>query len=133
MPAATARTWLTPPALPSTSPEAMVCTESTISNLGSHLLDVAQHGRQVALRGQIDVRVQRAHPVRAQPHLGRRLLTADDQHRTLPAAAHSLAADSSSVDLPTPGSPASSTTAPGVSPPPSTRSSSATPLACGLT
>jgi hypothetical protein len=32
------------------------------------------------------------------------------------------------VDLPTPGSPASSTTEPGTSPPPSTRSSSATPV-----
>ncbi len=35
---------------------------------------------------------------------------------------------SSSVDLPTPGSPASRTTAPGTSPPPSTRSSSPTPV-----
>ena len=32
------------------------------------------------------------------------------------------------MDLPTPGSPASSTTAPGTSPPPSTRSSSSTPV-----
>ena len=32
------------------------------------------------------------------------------------------------MDLPTPGSPASSTTEPGTSPPPSTRSSSSTPV-----
>src|SRR5688500_2265933 len=38
------------------------------------------------------------------------------------------AASSSSVDLPMPGSPASSTTAPGTRPPPSTRSSSPTPV-----
>ncbi len=38
------------------------------------------------------------------------------------------ATSSSSVDLPTPGSPASSTAAPGTMPPPSTRSSSGTPL-----
>ena len=38
------------------------------------------------------------------------------------------ATSSSSVDLPTPGSPASSTAAPGTTPPPSTRSSSGTPL-----
>src|SRR5690606_18079134 len=36
---------------------------------------------------------------------------------------------SRSVDLPTPGSPAMRITAPGTSPPPSTRSSSATPVA----
>src|SRR5581483_6886258 len=38
------------------------------------------------------------------------------------------ATSSSRVDLPTPGSPARRITAPGTSPPPSTRSSSATPL-----
>lgn len=38
------------------------------------------------------------------------------------------ATSSSSVDLPTPGSPATSTTAPGTRPPPSTRSSSGTPV-----
>lgn len=38
------------------------------------------------------------------------------------------ATSSSRVDLPTPGSPASSTTAPGTRPPPSTRSSSGTPV-----
>ena len=42
-----------------------------------------------------------------------------------PERAHLAATSSSSVDLPTPGSPASSTTAPGTTPSPSTRSSSA--------
>ena len=32
--AATARTWLTPPAVPSTAADAIVCTESTISSRG---------------------------------------------------------------------------------------------------
>ncbi len=41
---------------------------------------------------------------------------------------------SSNVDLPTPGSPASSVTDPGTTPPPSTRSSSSMPVArCWLT
>ena len=107
----------------------MVCTESTISSRGRDRVDVAQHRRQVGLGRQVECRVQRAHPVGPQPHLRRGLLAGDDQARgPLPAAAQALAADSSRVDLPTPGSPASSTTAPGTSPPPSTRSSSATPL-----
>ena len=42
--------------------------------------------------------------------------------------ANFLATSSSRVDLPTPGSPASSSTAPGIRPPPSTRSSSAMPV-----
>src|ERR1700742_3196822 len=45
-----------------------------------------------------------------------------------PDAAHWWATLSSSVDLPTPGSPASSITEPGTTPPPSTRSSSSTPV-----
>ena len=45
-----------------------------------------------------------------------------------PAPAQRAATSSSSVDLPTPGSPASSTTAPGVRPVPSTRSSSPIPV-----
>src|SRR5882757_3543927 len=49
-------------------------------------------------------------------------------YRTGAAAAAWDAAASSSVDLPTPGSPASRTTAPGTRPPPSTRSSSETPV-----
>src|SRR5690625_7607390 len=48
-----------------------------------------------------------------------------------PAEAHRCATSSSSVDLPTPGSPASSVTEPGTTPPPSTRSSSVTPVGCG--
>src|SRR5438270_8970591 len=45
-----------------------------------------------------------------------------------PGPAHAAATSSSSVDLPTPGSPATRMTAPGTRPPPSTRSSSPTPL-----
>src|SRR5690625_4125942 len=46
----------------------------------------------------------------------------------MPERAVLAATSSRSVDLPTPGSPASSTTAPGTNPPPSTRSNSPTPV-----
>jgi len=45
-----------------------------------------------------------------------------------PARAHDAATSSSSVDLPTPGSPASRATAPGTRPSPSARSSSPMPV-----
>ena len=45
-----------------------------------------------------------------------------------PARAVRAATSSSKVDLPTPGSPASNTTAPATSPPPRTRSNSPTPV-----
>src|SRR6478672_6135508 len=45
-----------------------------------------------------------------------------------PVRANFAATSSSSVDFPTPGSPASRMTAPGTRPPPSTRSSSSTPV-----
>ena len=64
---------------------------------------------------------------RSRTWLGR--LLARDIERAVSSSPAALAAtSSSSVDLPTPGSPASSTTAPGTSPPPSTRSSSGTPV-----
>ncbi len=46
----------------------------------------------------------------------------------MPLVAAWAATSSSKVDLPTPGSPANSTTTPGTKPPPSTRSSSPTPV-----
>ena len=46
----------------------------------------------------------------------------------MPCLAVSAATVSSSVDLPTPGSPANKIAAPGTSPPPKTRSNSPTPL-----
>src|SRR6476660_8903926 len=50
-------------------------------------------------------------------------------YRTLwPVRANLAATSSSRVDLPTPGSPASRITAPGTTPPPSTRSSSPIPV-----
>ena len=58
-----------------------------------------------------------------------RTWAADSSPVTYSTRVAALAAtSSSSVDFPTPGSPASSTTAPGTSPPPSTRSSSDTPV-----
>ena len=68
-------------------------------------------------------------PVGSLPHLGRGLLPGDVEHDRPPAARPSAPAlSSSSVDLPTPGSPASRATVPGTRPPPSTRSSSPTPV-----
>ena len=130
--AATARTWLVPPAEPSTSAEAMVCTESTISSAGlacSTWPSTAPSSVSAAsskLSAKASMRAAR-----------RRTWEADSSpvmYRTLPAPVSlaclaALAATvSSRVDLPTPGSPASKITAPGTIPPPSTRSSSPTPL-----
>src|SRR5699024_2515156 len=53
--------------------------------------------------------------------------SADTYRVRRPDRAHLAAASSSSVDLPTPGSPASRSTPPGTTPPPSTRSNSAMP------
>ena len=106
----------------------MVCTESTIEDVGLHRLDVAEHGRQVGLGGEVEVVGEGADPLGPQPHLGRRLLAGDDQAAARRPSAILAAALSSSVDLPTPGSPASSTTEPGTSPPPRTRSSSGSPV-----
>ena len=105
----------------------MVWTESTTSSVGADLLDVAEHRTEVGLGGEVELVVDAAGPVGAQPHLGRGLL-AGDVERASPVRAVWAATSSSSVLLPTPGSPASRMAAPGTRPPPSTRSSSGTPL-----
>ena len=111
---------------PSTPPAQIVCTESMTSRSGRTRLHVAEHRRRSVSGGQEQVAADRAHPVGAQPHLGRGLLA---RRRAAPCpAGHSAAASSSRVDLPTPASPPSSTTAPGTSPPPSTWSSSSMPV-----
>ena len=123
----TARTCVTPPGAPSAVSVDMVCTESTTSSCGATASMWRDDRRQVGLGGQVQLVVHGAGALGAQPDLPRRLLAGDVEDRARsrrPCAATS----SSSVDLPTPGSPASSTTAPGTSPPPSTRSSSATPV-----
>ena len=46
---------------------------------------MTEDGSQVVLRSQVDVRVQRAHAVGAQPDLGGGFLATDDQDRALAA------------------------------------------------
>ena len=71
----------------------------------------------------------KAEPLGAQPHLLHRLLAGDVDARGGRRARAPPAACSSSVDLPMPGSPPTSSTEPRTKPPPVTRSSSAMPEA----
>ena len=70
----TARTWVTPPTTPSTSPAVIVCTESTTTRLGLHRLDVAQNRLHVGLGGQEDLVVRASGALGAHPDLTGRLL-----------------------------------------------------------
>ena len=92
------------------------------------LLDVGEHRAEVGLGGEEQLVVDAAGAVGAQPHLRRGLLAGDVEGARGGSRAVCAATSSSSVLLPTPGSPASRIAAPGTSPPPSTRSSSGTPL-----
>ena len=127
--AVTARTWVTPPATPSMPGDGDGLHRVDDEQAGLDRVEMAEDRFQVGLGGQEEPLVQRAEALGPQPHLADRLLAGDDQARaTRRRSAHCWATSSSSVDLPTPGSPASSTTAPGTMPPPSTRSSSPTPV-----
>ena len=75
----TSRTWLTPPGEPSASAVPIVCTESTTSSDGCDLLDVAEHGAQIGLGGEVELVGQGVGSAGPQPHLGRRLLAGDVQ------------------------------------------------------
>ena len=125
--AATSRTWLTPPAEPSISGLARVCTESTINSSGFKSLTCAS----AAERSVSAVRYSFSE--RASMRSARSLTCAADSspvtYNTVRGSgppATLAAASRSSVDLPTPGSPAIRMTAPGTSPPPRTRSNSVT-------
>ena len=126
--AATARICGTPPAAPSLASVEIVCTESTTSRPGctsSTWVSSAPRSFSAARN-----RPGWTLPVRSARS---RTWAVDSSPVTIsarspPRAAKRWATSSSSVDLPTPGSPASRTTEPGTSPPPSTRSSSATPV-----
>ena len=83
--AATSLTWVTPPGTPSTSAAPMVCTESTTSSLGADLLDVGEHRAEVGLGGEVELVVDAAGAVGAQPHLGGRLLAGDVEGAALVA------------------------------------------------
>src|SRR5882757_7204524 len=126
-PAETSRTWVTPPALPSASAVAMVCTESTMSSAGLTSSTCAM----IAPRSVSAARY-RCGTTASTRSARSRTWAVDSSPVTYstsaPVRASCEATSSSRVDLPTPGSPASSTTAPATRPPPSTRSSSGTPL-----
>ena len=77
--------------------------------------------------GEDPDRLGAAEPGRAERDLRRGLLARHEQ-RLPPARATAPSALRSSVDLPTPGSPPTSTSEAGTMPPPSTRSSSGTPV-----
>ena len=83
--AATSLTWVTPPGTPSMPAAPMVCTESTTSSVGTHLLDVGEHGAEVGLGGEEQLVVDAAGAVGAQPHLGGGLLAGDVERAALVA------------------------------------------------
>ena len=99
----TARVWVTPPGAPSASAVDMVWIESIDEQVRAQRVDVPEHGAEVGLGGQVQLVVHGAGALGAQPDLPRRLLAGHVQHA--PALAAFAATSSSSVDLPTPGSP----------------------------
>ena len=125
--AATSLTWVTPPGTPSMPDGADGLDGVDHQQRRADLLDVGEHGAEVGLGGEVELVVHAAGAVGAQPDLGGGLLAGDVERAVLMRAV-CAATSSSSVLLPTPGSPASRIAAPGTRPPPSTRSSSGTPL-----
>ncbi len=87
----TARTWVTPPVTPSASVVDMVCTESTTTSAGLHLVDVAERHLQIGFGGQVDLVVGAAGAFGPQPDLARRLLTGQIQRA--PAASRPAVGD----------------------------------------
>ena len=104
-----------------------VCTESTTQTSGCSALERRADEVEVGL-GEHAIGLGAAEPLGAQPHLRGRLLAGHEQHAVAVAREPRRAPSSVSVDLPTPGSPPSSTSEPGTSPPPSTRSNSGMPV-----
>ncbi len=125
--AATSFTWVTPPAAPSTSALEMVCTESRISRLGRTASIWPR-----TLPRSVSAAMKRSSATASMRSARSRTWAADSSPVTYrarcPVRAHVAAVSRSRVDLPTPGSPASSRTAPGTKPPPRTRSSSGMPV-----
>ena len=127
----TARTCVTPPVTPSASGRDMRLHRVHHHQGGLDRLDVAEHGRAGRIRRPGTARRGCSRCVRRAAGPGRRTPRPTRTARGAPVRAQRCATSSSSVDLPTPGSPASSVTEPGTSPPPSTRSSSSTPVGSG--
>ena len=120
----TARVCVTPPGPPSASAVDIVWMESTISRSGR------SSSRCPTMAPRSDSAARYSSSRNAAVRSARsRTCPADSSPVTYNTRVAAFAAtSSSSVDFPTPGSPASSTTAPGTRPPPSTRSSSDTPV-----
>ena len=122
---AASRTWATEPGAEPISDEKSVCTESITQTSGRSRSSVAQ-----TVSSSVSARISTfpAPPRRA----ARSFTCAVDSSPVTSKARRSFemaaSAESSSVDLPTPGSPPTSTSEAGTSPPPSTRSSSGTPV-----
>ena len=104
---ATAMTWVTPPARPSTSAEAMVWTESTTTSASRRRgVDVADERGEVGVVGEQQVRAGAADALRPQRDLLHRFLAGDVEDGALQRRATASATASSSVLLPDPGRPA---------------------------
>ena len=108
----------------------MVWIESMMTRRGRRALgqrcdDVFDRG----LGGELDRGAGETEPFGAQPHLRDRLFARDIDRALLALRASAAATWMSSVDLPMPGSPPSSSTEPRTKPPPVTRSNSAMPEA----
>ena len=126
---ATSRTCVEPPEMPSTSWETMVCAESTMASAGrSRSISPSTVARSV-------VEASSRFGVTASMRAARMRTCAwdssPDRYSTVRSGcrlATAPAVCSSRVDLPMPGSPATSVTDPGTMPPPRTRSNSPNPV-----
>ena len=90
--------------------------------------DLFENALDAGLGEQIERRIADAEPIAARLDLMLGFLARRVEHGADGRARSCAAACSSSVDLPMPGSPPSSTSEPGTMPPPSTRSNSPMPL-----
>ncbi len=122
----TARTWLGAPGTPSTASEWSVCTESTAQTRGSSAsMAASTDSRRVSASTRMGPQSTLRRSARPRTWAG-------DSSPVTSMAASGAGSDASAwstrVLLPIPGSPPISTSEPGTSPPPSTRSSSPMPV-----
>ena len=83
--AATSLTWVTPPGTPSVPGGADGLDRVDDQQLGADLLDVGEHGAEVGLGREVELVVDAAGAVGAQPDLGGRLLAGDVEGAALVA------------------------------------------------
>src|SRR5699024_8901287 len=116
-----------PARAPSTFSEAIVCTESRMKSPG--LIASSCPSTRPRSVSEARYRFLCNAPIRSARKRTCAALSSPEIYSTVvPDSAVFAATSSRSVDLPTPGSPARRTTAPGTIPPPSTRSNSPTPV-----